>query len=73
MPAHFENCEKCDGSKILASVNTILEQFENDKKFDGKKTLQDFCKEMYLHPKNRSVSFQLRQKMFCFHCFRLFT
>ena len=23
MPAHFENGEKCDGSKILASVDTI--------------------------------------------------
>ena len=35
MPAHFENGEKCDGSKILASVHTIPAQFENGRKFDG--------------------------------------
>ena len=29
MPANFENGEKCDGSKILASVHTIPVQFEN--------------------------------------------
>ena len=29
MPAHFENDEKCDGSKIWASVHTMPEQFEN--------------------------------------------
>ena len=34
-PAHFENGEKCDGSKIWASVHTLQEQFENDNKFDG--------------------------------------
>ena len=42
MPTHFENGEKCDGSKIWASVHTIPEQFENGAKFDGKKSLQDF-------------------------------
>ena len=50
------------------------EQFENGRKFDGKNSLQDFdVKEMYLHPKNRSVSFQMRIKMFCFHHFQVFT
>ena len=59
MPAHFENDEKCDGSKIGAIVHTIPEQFENGRKSDGKNSLQDFdAKEMYLHSKNRSVSFQ---------------
>ena len=59
MPAHFENGEKCDGSKIWASVHTIPEQFENGRKSDGKISLQDFdAKEMYLHYKNRSVSCQ---------------
>ena len=28
---------------------------------------------MYLNPKNHSVSFQKRLKMFCFHHFKLFT
>ena len=37
MPAHFENDEKCDGSKIWASVHTMPEQFENGRKFAGKK------------------------------------
>ena len=49
------------------------EQFENDVKFDGKKSLQDLDTiEMYLHPKNQAVSFQNR-KMFCFRHFRVFT
>ena len=38
-----------------------------------KNSLQDFdVKEMYLHPKNRSFSFQKRLKMFCFHHFQVF-
>ena len=54
MPAHFENGEKCDVCKVLASVHTIPEQFENGKKLDGKNSLQDFdAKEMYRHPMNR--------------------
>ena len=49
-------------------------QFENCRKFDGKNSLQDFhAKEMELHPQNRSVSFQKRRKLFCFHHFRVFT
>ena len=44
------------------------EQFENGRKLDGENSLQDFdAKEMYLHPKNRSVSFQKCLKMFCFY------
>ena len=51
MATHFENDEKCDGSKILASVHTMQEQFDNGRKFDGKNSLQDFdAKEIYLHP-----------------------
>ena len=50
------------------------EQFENGRKFDGKNSLQDFdVKEMYIHPKNPSVSFQQRLKMFFFHHFQAFT
>ena len=42
--------------------------FENGRKFDGKRWLQDFdAKETYLHPKNRPVSIQKRRKMFCLH------
>ena len=49
------------------------EQFENGRIFDGENSLQDFgAKEMYLHPKNRSVSSKKRRKMFCFHLFRVF-
>ena len=50
------------------------EQFEDDRKFDGKNSLQDFdAKEMYLHSKNRSETFQKHRRMFCFHHFRVFT
>ena len=53
MPAHFENGEKCDGSKILASANTMPQESENRTKFDGKNLLQDFdAKEMYPCPNN---------------------
>ena len=50
------------------------EQFENGRKLDGKDSLQGFdAKEVYLHPKNLSVSFQKRLKLFCFHHFQVFT
>ena len=53
MPAHFENGEKSDGSKICASIHTRPAQFENGRNFDIKNSLQDFdAKEQYLHPKN---------------------
>ena len=49
-------------------------QFENDRKLEGKNSSQDFdAKEVYLHPKNRSVSFQKWLKMFCFRHFLVFT
>ena len=68
MPAHFENGEKSDGSKICASIHTIPAQFENGRNFDIKNSLQDFdAKEKYLHPKNRLVSIQKCRKMFCCH------
>ena len=37
MPAKFENIEKCDGNKILASLHTIPAQFEIIRKLDGRK------------------------------------
>ena len=50
------------------------EQFENGRKLDGKDSLQGFdAKEVCLHPKNLSVSFQKRLKMFCFRHFQVFT
>ena len=52
------------------------EEFENGAKFEGKRSLQDFdatLLKMHLHPKNQSVSFQKRRKMFFFHHFRVFT
>ena len=42
-------------------MHTIPAQFENGRKVDGKKSLQDVdAKEKYLHPKNRPVSIQKR-------------
>ena len=74
MPEQFENDEKCEGSKIWASVHTMPEQFENGGNLTVKNSLQDFDgREIYLHPKNRSVSFQERRRMFCFHHFQVFT
>ena len=49
MPAHFENGEKCNGSKIWARVHAMLEQFQNCMKFDSKKLVD--AKET-LMPKN---------------------
>ena len=46
------------------------QQFENGRKLDGKNSLQDFdAKEVYLHHKNRSVSFQKRVKNVLFSSF----
>ena len=53
---------------------TRCQKIENGRKLDGKNSLQDFdAKEVCLHPKNRSVSFQKRLKMFCFRHFQVFT
>ena len=53
MPACFEIGEKSDSNKIRADVHTILEQFENGRKFGFKNSLQDFdAKGIYLRPKN---------------------
>ena len=50
------------------------EQFENGRKLDGKDSFQGFdAKEVCLHPKNLSVSFQKRLIMFCFRHFQVFT
>ena len=63
MQALFENGERVDGSNIWASVYKMPKHFENSRKFDGKNSLQDFdAKEIYRHPKNRSVSFQKCQQ-----------
>ena len=52
---------------MLGCVHTVPAHFENDRKFNSKKTLHDFdAKEMYLHSMNRLVSFQRRREMFCF-------
>ena len=73
-PADFEYGEENDCNKIFASVHTIPAQFENGKKFDGKNSLQDFdAKEVYVHHKNRLVSFTKDRKMFCLLHFRLYT
>ena len=55
MPAQFENCGKCDGWKIWASVHTIPEQFENGKNLDGKNSLQ------YLMPKKLTYTLRADQ------------
>ena len=73
MPAQFKNGEKCDGCKAGASVQTIPEQFENGRNLDGKNSLQDLMLRKYLHPKNRSVSFQDHPKMLYFHHFPVFS
>ena len=81
MQARFENNEKCDGSKILASVHTIRAQFENDRNFDTTNSLQSAqesnAKEISMHIKDRSISIlkvaKDGQKIFRFHHFRVFT
>ena len=74
MPAHFENDEKCDGSKIWASVHTMPNNLKTVRNLPVKSSLQDFdANSVNLNPKNRSVSFQNRLKMFYFHHFKVFT
>ena len=75
MPTHFDTGEKCDGSKILASVHTFPEQFDIDRKFDGKKTR---CK--ILMPKKYTHTIKIDQfhsikasKNDLFSSFRVFT
>ena len=72
MPAHLKNNEKCDSLKFRASVHTLLEQFENGKKFcfltvrnlTVESSFQDSdAKEMHIHSNNRAVSFQKRRKI----------
>ena len=47
------------------------EKFENGRKLEGKNSLRDFdAKEVCLHPKNRSVSFQTRLKCSVFVIFK---
>ena len=74
MLEQFENDEKCDGSKIWASVHTMPERFETVRKYDGKKPLHD------LVPKKCTYTLRVDQsrskkpcRMFCFHRFRVFT
>ena len=57
-------------------IFTSLVEIGSISKFWGlvKTSLQDFSsKEMYLNPKNRSVSFQKRRKMSLSHHFQVFT
>ena len=52
----------------------MSQQFENGRELDGKSSSQGFdAKEVYLHPKNRSVSFQKKLKMFTCRHFQVFT
>ena len=49
------------------------DKFENGRKLDGKDSLQGFdAKEVCLHSKNLSVSFQKQLKMSCFRHFQVF-
>ena len=62
----------------VAKFELAFTQCQNNLKMVGnlpvKRSLQDFdAKEVCLNPKNRSVSFQKRLKMFYFHHFKVFT
>ena len=53
MPAHFENDEKCDGSKIELDFTRCRNNLKKVGNLVVKNSLQDFdAKEMYLHSKN---------------------
>ena len=66
--------KKVTAAKFEPAFTRYLAQFENDRKFDSKTSLQDFdAKEKYLLPKNRPVSIQKHRKMFCLHHYRVFT
>ena len=70
MPAHFKNDEKCDGRKFELAFTRCRNNLKTVGNLPVKSSLQDFdAKEVCLNPKNRSVSFQKRLKMFYFHHF----
>ena len=70
MPAHFENDEKCDGSKFELAFTRYRSNLKTVGNLPVKSSLQDFdVKEVCLNSKNRPVSFQKRLKMFYFHHF----
>ena len=54
MPAHFENAEKSDGSKIELAFSRDWQNLKTVGNLTVKNSLQDFdVKEMYLHPSNQ--------------------
>ena len=70
MPAHFENAENV----TVAKFELAFTRCQNNLKMIGNLTvkisLQDFdAKEMYLHSKNRSVTFQSIEKCSVFIIF----
>ena len=63
---------------MVAKFELACTQCRNNLKTVGdltiRKPLQNFdAKEMFVHPKNRSVSFQNCRQLFSFHHFRVFT
>ena len=61
-------------AKLELAITRYWQNLKTLRNLTVKDSLQDFdAKEMYLQTKNRSVSFQKRPKMFCFHHFQVFT
>ena len=70
MPAHIGNGDKCDGRKFELAFRRCRSNLKVDGILTVENSLQAFDgKETFLHPKHRSVSFQKRREMFCFHHF----
>ena len=67
MPAHFENGENVTVAKFELAFTRCRNDLKTVGNLPVKISLQGFdAKEVCLNPKNRSVSFQKRLKMFYF-------
>ena len=65
MPTHFENGEKCDGSKFELAFTRYRRNLKTVGNLMVEDSLQGFdAKEMDIHPKNLSISFQNRRMFF---------
>ena len=74
MTAHLKTVKNVTVAKFELAFTRCRNSLKTVGNLTAKNSLQDFdTKEMYLHPKSRSGSFQKRRKMFCFHHFRVFT
>ena len=75
MPVHFEHGKNVTAAKFEPAFTRLRKNLKTAGNLTVGNSVQSFnAREIYLHPpKNRSVLFQKRRRMFCSHHFRVFT